>query len=185
MKTAVSFGALKRNFLKSCFCLTASFFCQGHSFLFTKSLPYLSLPILSTTKNNHTTQKMSMSTITDEDVAKSWKLYRLVDSESIEKDWVKNLELDGAKACLTNAEFLPHGDDGHPPRILLIYGSLRTRSFSKFLCYEFARVLEYLGAECRVYDPRGLPQHDTETHSNHPKVVELRTLSQWSEGQVW
>lgn len=114
-----------------------------------------------------------------------WKAYRLQDDAAIAADWVKNLELDGAKEALRNPLFLPQGDDGHPPRILILYGSLRTRSFSRFLAYEFARILEYLGAECRVYDPRGLPTHDVEESVSHPKVTELRKLSEWSEGQVW
>jgi arsenical resistance protein ArsH len=115
----------------------------------------------------------------------SWKAYRLLSEDAISADWVKNLELTDAKEAIRNPHFLPHGDDGHPPRILILYGSLRTRSFSKFLAYEFARILELLGAECRVYDPRDLPPHDTEVSVTHPKVIELRELSEWSEGQVW
>lgn len=118
-------------------------------------------------------------------IEQSWKAYRLQDTQQIEQDWVTKLDLDLTKECLTNPAFLPHGDDGHSPRILLLYGSLRTKSFSKFLCYEFARILELLGCECRVFNPSELPQHDVEKHSNHPKVVELRSLSEWSEGQVW
>lgn len=72
----------------------------------------------------------------------------------------------------------------HKPRILLLYGSLRERSFSRLLVEEAARLLEAMGAEARIYDPRGLPQPDGDS-PEHPKVVELRELSQWSEGQVW
>lgn len=72
----------------------------------------------------------------------------------------------------------------HKPRILLLYGSLRERSFSRLLVEEAARLLEAMGAETRIYDPRGLPQPDGDS-PEHPKVVELRELSQWSEGQVW
>jgi arsenic resistance protein ArsH len=72
----------------------------------------------------------------------------------------------------------------HPPRILLLYGSLRERSFSRFLTYEAARLLEYLGAEPRIFDPSGLPLADS-APVDHPKVAELRELSAWSEGQVW
>lgn len=72
----------------------------------------------------------------------------------------------------------------HRPRILLLYGSLRERSFSRFLIQEAARLLETLGAETRIYDPRGLPLPDS-APADHPKVQELRSLSQWSEGQVW
>lgn len=72
----------------------------------------------------------------------------------------------------------------HPPRILLLYGSLRERSFSRFLTQEAARILEELGCETRIYDPAGLPLPDATT-PDHPKVQELRELSLWSEGQVW
>ncbi len=72
----------------------------------------------------------------------------------------------------------------HPPRILLLYGSLRTRSYSRLLTLEAARLLERFGAEARVFDPAGLPMPDS-TPPDHPKVAELRALSEWSEGQVW
>jgi arsenic resistance protein ArsH len=72
----------------------------------------------------------------------------------------------------------------HPPRILLLYGSLRERSYSRLLVEEAARILERLGAETRIFDPRDLPLPDATT-PDHPKVQELRALSQWSEGQVW
>ncbi len=72
----------------------------------------------------------------------------------------------------------------HAPRILLLYGSLRERSYSRFLTQEAARLLEHFGCETRIYDPRGLPLPDGAPPS-HPKVAELRELSVWSEGQVW
>ncbi|WP_353109905.1 arsenical resistance protein ArsH [Salinisphaera dokdonensis] len=75
-------------------------------------------------------------------------------------------------------------DDGHPPRILLLYGSLRERSYSRLLTEEAARLLRAFGAETRIFDPRGLPLPD-ETEADHPKVAELRELAFWSEGQVW
>jgi arsenical resistance protein ArsH len=72
----------------------------------------------------------------------------------------------------------------HPPRILLLYGSLRERSFSRLLVEEAARILQALGCETRIFDPRELPLPDA-TGPEHPKVQELRALSLWSEGQVW
>ena len=72
----------------------------------------------------------------------------------------------------------------HAPRILLLYGSLRERSFSRLLVEEAARILIHLGAEVRIYHPAGLPQPDS-VPGDHPKVAELRALSLWSEGQVW
>ena len=72
----------------------------------------------------------------------------------------------------------------HPPRILLLYGSLRETSYSKLLTLEAERILQQLGAETRVFDPHDLPVTDS-VSADHPKVVELRQLSEWSEGQVW
>jgi arsenical resistance protein ArsH len=72
----------------------------------------------------------------------------------------------------------------HGPRILLLYGSLRERSFSRFATMEAARLLESFGAETRIFNPSGLPLPD-DTPAEHPKVQELRALSAWSEGQVW
>ncbi|MBI1689632.1 arsenical resistance protein ArsH [Methylorubrum sp. DB1722] len=72
----------------------------------------------------------------------------------------------------------------HAPRFLILYGSLRERSFSRFLAYEAARLLEAMGGEVRIYDAHGLPLPDDRT-ADHPKVQELRELSIWSEGQVW
>ena len=72
----------------------------------------------------------------------------------------------------------------HAPRILLLYGSLRKRSFSRLVIEECARLLTRMGAEVKIFNPQGLPQTDTEDE-NHPKVKELRDLMMWSEGQVW
>jgi len=76
------------------------------------------------------------------------------------------------------------GDMTHPPRILLLYGSLRERSFSRFLTYEAARILEHFGADVKIFDPMELPMVGS-VPETHPKVVELRELFLWSEGQVW
>ncbi|WP_166424152.1 arsenical resistance protein ArsH [Paraglaciecola sp. 20A4] len=72
----------------------------------------------------------------------------------------------------------------HKPRILLLYGSLRTRSFSRLVVQESARLLNAMGADTRIFDPTGLPLPDAEDEM-HPKVAELRDLMLWSEGQVW
>jgi arsenic resistance protein ArsH len=72
----------------------------------------------------------------------------------------------------------------HAPRFLILYGSLRERSFSRFLAYEAARLLEAMGGEVCIFDAHGLPLPD-DTTADHPKVQELRALSIWSEGQVW
>lgn len=72
-----------------------------------------------------------------------------------------------------------------PPRILLLYGSLRERSFSRFAVEEAARLLQLFGAETRIFDPSDLPLPDQVQGDDHPAVHELRELSMWSEGQVW
>lgn len=72
----------------------------------------------------------------------------------------------------------------HPPRILMLYGSLRERSYSKLLTQEAARLLESMGAEVKVFDPLDLPQPDS-APDTHPKVRELREMAAWSEGMVW
>ena len=72
----------------------------------------------------------------------------------------------------------------HKPRILFLYGSLRKRSYSRLLAEEGARIITELGADVRLYDPCELPMCDS-VPAEHPKVVELRALSEWSEGQVW
>jgi arsenic resistance protein ArsH len=72
----------------------------------------------------------------------------------------------------------------HKPRILFLYGSLRKRSYSRLLAEEAARIITEIGAEVRFFDPMDLPMCDS-VAADHPKVAELRTLSTWSEGQVW
>lgn len=75
-------------------------------------------------------------------------------------------------------------DYNHKPRILLLYGSLRKRSYSRLVVEEGARILQSLGAETRIYNPQDLPQPDS-VEPDHPKVAELRDLAMWSEGMVW
>ena len=77
------------------------------------------------------------------------------------------------------------GPNDPPPRILLLYGSLRERSFSRLAIEEAARLLRYFGAETRIFDPSDLPFPDQVTGDAHPAVQELREHSLWSEGQVW
>lgn len=86
---------------------------------------------------------------------------------------------------------IPHADAmasgapfTHAPKILLLYGSLRERSYSRLLTFEAARLLRSMGAETRVYDPCGLPQPDSAPET-HAKVQELRALATWAEGMVW
>lgn len=72
----------------------------------------------------------------------------------------------------------------HRPRFLILYGSLRERSYSRLLAFEAARLLEAMGGEVRIFDPTGLPLADGAPDTD-PKVQELRSLAAWSEGMVW
>ncbi len=72
----------------------------------------------------------------------------------------------------------------HPPRILLLYGSLRARSYSRLATEEAARILRRFGAETRTFNPSGLPLPD-DAEADHPKVLELRDLAIWAESMVW
>ncbi|WP_419716611.1 arsenical resistance protein ArsH [Altererythrobacter fulvus] len=72
-----------------------------------------------------------------------------------------------------------------PPRILLLYGSLRERSYSRLAVEEAARLLQFFGCETRIFDPVDLPLPDQVPGDDHPAVHELREHSLWSEGQVW
>lgn len=82
------------------------------------------------------------------------------------------------------AQLRPAQPSTHAPRILMLYGSLRERSFSRRLTEEAARLLRAMGAEVKIFNPSGLPLPDDAPES-HPKVAELRELSQWCEGMVW
>ena len=81
-------------------------------------------------------------------------------------------------------QLLSPARSAHAPRIALLYGSLRQRSFSRLMTEEAARVLHRLGAETRTFNPSGLPLPD-DAEATHPKVQELRDLVAWSEGMVW
>jgi arsenic resistance protein ArsH len=113
-----------------------------------------------------------------------WRPHALLTAEARAEDWVAQLsaqnELDGAHA------FDPDGDArSSPPRYLVLYGSLRERSYSRLLAYEFARLLEALGGRVRVFDPRGLPVQGSCDPEASPKVQELRALAIWAQGFVW
>ena len=84
----------------------------------------------------------------------------------------------------SEAALFPATRATHAPRFLLLYGSLRERSYSKLLILEAQRLLEHLGGEVRIFDSAGLPQPDGAPES-HPKVQELRNLAAWCEGMVW
>lgn len=105
------------------------------------------------------------------------------DAENTHLDDMPNID----KTCLTPIDtdaLMPRNDTQTKPRILLLYGSLRERSFSRLATEEAARILEFFGAETRTFNPSGLPLPD-DTDADHPKVQELRDLANWCEGMVW
>lgn len=81
-------------------------------------------------------------------------------------------------------EKLSANSSDHAPRFLMLYGSLRERSYSRLLTFEAARLLTAMGGEVKIFDPTGLPLVDS-VPDTHPKVQELRQLAMWAEGMVW
>ena len=98
-------------------------------------------------------------------------------------DPLPNLAIDYIAPVQTES-LAPRGRVTHKPRILLMYGSLRERSFSRLAVEEAGRLLELFGAETRIFHAHGLPLPD-DTEADHPKVAELRERVTWSEGMVW
>jgi hypothetical protein len=110
-----------------------------------------------------------------------WHAHRAAWEQVDGKDapcWVK----DEVMSMITKFDYstLPIG---RSPRILVLYGSLRPTSFSRKLAYEFARLLDLLGCDVRIYNPRGLPVRDPALE-NEVKVQELRALTLWSDGKI-
>ena len=95
----------------------------------------------------------------------------------------------GALQPIDPDDYARPDDPRHPPRILLLYGSLREQSYSRLLSEEAGRILRELGCETRTFSPHGLPLPDAPFEggepSDHPKVRELRELAAWSEGMMW
>ena len=92
--------------------------------------------------------------------------------------------VDPALFAVPTAAQLHTPSSAHAPRIVLLYGSVRERSYSRLLSEEAARLLQAMGCDTRTFDPRGLPLPD-DAPDTHPKVQELRQLAQWAEGMVW
>jgi arsenic resistance protein ArsH len=111
-----------------------------------------------------------------------WLSTNLANALSADIAGLPNIEATSFSSVDRDQLFRPSST--HRPRILLLYGSLRHRSYSRFLTQEAARLLEEFGAETRIFDPRELPLPEA-TSADHPKVQELRAASAWSEGHVW
>ena len=88
-------------------------------------------------------------------------------------------------ACLSQTPALALGPNDQPPRILLLYGSLRQRSYSRLCVEEAARLLRFMGCETRIFDPSDMPLPGTPGDEDHPAVKDLREHAFWSEGMVW
>ncbi|MFK3711683.1 arsenical resistance protein ArsH [Leclercia adecarboxylata] len=96
---------------------------------------------------------------------------------------LRNIDPDLFDTAITGAH-LSITQPAHSPRILMLYGSVRERSYSRLTTEEAARLLTAMGAEVRIFNPSGLPLPD-DAPDSHPKVMELRELVRWSEGMVW
>lgn len=101
-------------------------------------------------------------------------------SEDAAEDWVESLELTTALTMAESNLILTK----QRLKVLVLYGSLRSRSYSRLVAYEASRILFRLGCDVRVFDPEGLPVKN-DRDQNHAKVQELRELSAWSDGHLW
>lgn len=116
----------------------------------------------------------------DSTIRQSYRPF-LLDDETTSSDWISQLELSTALK-MVETQILNRGEERL--KILVLHGSMRSRSYSRLLAYEASRILFRLGCDVRMYDPTGLPVKDDVQHS-HPKVQELRELSKWSDGHMW
>lgn len=104
------------------------------------------------------------------------------DNDNAAEDWVNNLELTTAMDMA--AQDLQKSKNNNRIKVLVLYGSLRQRSYSRLVALEASRILFRLGCDVRVFNPEGLPVKNDTDHG-HSKVQELRELSRWSDGHVW
>ncbi|GJQ14155.1 hypothetical protein GpartN1_g6775.t1 [Galdieria partita] len=118
---------------------------------------------------------MDCQLTTDDQKLSEWKKFRL---DSDKNDWIDQVDISGAKSLYEKEA------QDRPLRVLVLYGSLRQRSFSRCCAYEAARLLDKLGADVRVFDPKELPVKG-QVEETHHKVQELRELALWSEAQFW
>ncbi|CAI7626186.1 unnamed protein product [Penicillium bialowiezense] len=143
-----------------------------------------SVPIVSNSVNGHKSIQgpghPSLAIPQSDDDSDIRQKYRPFILDGAAEDWVSTLELTTAMDLA--AQELQKSNNRL--KVVVLYGSLRRRSYSRLVALEASRILFRLGCDVRVFDPEGLPvKNDTE--HNHPKVQELRELSKWSDGHVW
>ncbi|KUL88245.1 hypothetical protein ZTR_05055 [Talaromyces verruculosus] len=134
----------------------------------------------ATTTNGVCTDRQTLAIPETEDDLDIRQKYRPFIRDDAQNDWVSALEL-------TKVLNLAESDlraTNKRLKVLVLYGSLRRRSYSKLVAYEASRILFRLGCDVRVFDPEGLPVKNDVDHG-HAKVQELRALSTWSDGQLW
>lgn len=134
----------------------------------------------ATTTNGVCTERRSLAIPENEDDLDIRQKYRPFIRDDAQNDWVSALELN---KVLNLAECDLRATNKRL-KVLVLYGSLRRRSYSKLVAYEASRILFRLGCDVRVFDPEGLPVKNDVDHG-HAKVQELRALSAWSDGQLW
>lgn len=127
-----------------------------------------------------TIQTRSLAIPETEDDADTRRKYRPFIRDSTPDDWVSGLELTRVSDMAENDLRVTN----ERLKVLVLYGSLRRRSYSRLVAFEACRILFRLGCDVRVFNPEGLPVKNDTDH-NHPKVQELRELSTWSDGQIW
>lgn len=133
----------------------------------------------SACENNVSYRALSLSPNEDDPVIRQ-KYRPFILSDEVTEDWVNKLEL---ATVLDMAEQNLQATNKRL-KVLVLYGSLRKRSYSRLVAFEACRILFRLGCDVRVFDPEGLPVKN-ENDVGHPKVQELRELSQWSDGHIW
>lgn len=144
------------------------------------------LPANMPSIDNNNSNRASLALRASEDDPSIRQKYRpfILNNDSAatttDDDWINNLELTTA---LDMAEKNLQATNQRL-RVLVLYGSLRKRSYSRLVAFEASRILFRLGCDVRVFDPEGLPVKNDSEHG-HPKVQELRELSRWSDGHVW
>ncbi|KAL5338042.1 arsenate resistance ArsH [Aspergillus crustosus] len=116
----------------------------------------------------------------DPSIRQKYRPFILPPSPSSEPDWIQGLEL----TTVLDLASKNLREKNQRLKVLVLYGSLRKRSYSRLVAFEASRILFRLGCDVRVFDPEELPVKNDKDHT-HPKVQELRGLSGWSDGHLW